>query len=138
MHSTHRPRSADIHTMTPARVLRDAAAYLDQCGWTQFVLYILPDAHTVLPAADVRGAIHIAVAGIPVQPGDPRLTPTQRALIRETEALLADWLRMDTTYPPGARPADVIGAWNDHPHRTTYDVLDALRDLADICEDDAA
>jgi hypothetical protein len=135
MHPTHQqPEPAQVDT-TPARVLRDAATYLDRHGWTQGNFYKF-FAHDPMPAACAVGAIRMAVYGKPVTGIDFIGEPDARTLCVRAEATLADHLGIDTTDTDlrDLDTTDGIVRWNDHTNRTRFDITDALRAAAEACD----
>jgi hypothetical protein len=125
MHPTQlQPDTAEVDT-TPARVLRDAATYLDRHGWTQSTFYTYRDTAT-MPAACALGAIRMAVYGYPV---DCSQRLADAAALRLTIAaiqLLAEQIGVEID-PDDLDPVDEIAQWNDRSDRTRFDVVEALR-----------
>lgn len=122
-----------VHTDTPATVLRRAADYLQAHGWTWGTRYEERD--ETPPAADVVGAIRIAVVGDPVH--DAYDSPDQATTVARSLATLTTFLRLDQAAIRG----DVIEAlteWNDTVPINTGEVVTALHYAALWYEQQAA
>jgi hypothetical protein len=116
--------------ITPATVLRGAAAYLQQHGWTRGAFFD-PDDDGPFPAACATGAIRMAIHGnlaatFTALPDDSEA----RALIGKAQRHLAAHLH-DWFDPEETSSIDIIGDWNDDEGRTLTEVVDALTDAAD-------
>lgn len=125
MHPTQEPATtapAGPET-TPADTLRAAASYLQRHGWTYGTRYELPAPAATYPAADIIGALRIAVAGHPV--GDSYTSPEQAQHVGRAIGVLARFLDLHTV------PAiEGIDDWNDSVPASTGEVITALRDAA--------
>jgi hypothetical protein len=75
----------------PARVLRDAATYLEDNGWTQGEFFA--DESTGPAPACAIGAIEVAIVGFPAAPYDARLSDRQTRTVEHVADLFADYLR---------------------------------------------
>jgi hypothetical protein len=127
MKATHQPPTGV--PVTPAVILRGAAVYLQQHGWTRGAFFD-PDDDGPFPAACATGAIRMAIHGDLTQtfsalPDDSE----QRKLIGKAQRHLAAHLH-DGFDPEETSSIDVIGDWNDDEQRTLADVVDALNDAA--------
>jgi hypothetical protein len=112
---------------SPAVILRRAADYLQRYGWTYGIRYELPHPNDATPAADVVGAIRIAVAGRPVLDG--YTDPTHATLIGRALGVLAAYLRLYQDCP-----VDAITDWNDSVPVNTGEATTTLRQAADWYE----
>jgi hypothetical protein len=110
---------------TPSSILRRAAHYLERHGWTWGCRY--EERTETVPAADVVGAIRIAVVGDPVH--DTYDTPEQATQVGRTLACLTAFLHLDQ-----ADPIESLTEWNDTVPTNTGDTVTALRDAASWCE----
>jgi hypothetical protein len=131
MHLTHARPHGDT-SIPHARVLRDAATYLDTYGWTRGGLYL--DHHTNHPAATIHGAVYLAVTGRTVDPDIDELSTEQTTAVTNTIARLAIAITTLTGQPMRADTDAIVAAWNDHPSRTTRQVVALLRQVADFID----
>jgi hypothetical protein len=127
MKATHHPPTAV--PVTPAVILRGAAAYLQAHGWTRGAFFDPDDGP--FPAACATGAIRMAIHGdlnqtFTALPEDSEA----RALIGKAQRHLAAHLD-DGFDPEESSSIDVIGDWNDDEGRTLTEVVDTLHDAAD-------
>jgi hypothetical protein len=140
MKATHQPTTEAVDlAMTPAELLRGAAHYLQQHGWTQHQFYdLLADTSGPFLPACASGAIVTAACGsnannsfFTVVDDDAQITAALRAM-----RFFADWI--DGGYIPvegyPASSIDVIGDWNDYDGRTIDEVIETLTDAADDWE----
>jgi hypothetical protein len=137
MKATHEPSTTTADpVMTPAALLRAAAVYLQQHGWTQHQFYdLVANINGPFPPACVSGAVMTAATGRCLASGlctldgdeDPETIAAMRAL-----RVFAAWLDLEYTstdfYETSA--IDVIGDWNDHDGRTLDEVTETLTDAA--------
>ena len=100
--------------MTPASVLRAAAALIEHEGWTQGVLR-----NYATGARCAYGAIFDVTIFHPV-------TPQQTELLDRAHSTLLDFLHM--------KKGLSVSAWNDDPSRTQAEVITTLRAAADQAE----
>jgi hypothetical protein len=140
MKATHQPPTLDHDPgMTPADLLRGAAAYLRRYGWTQGEFYdLLADTDGPFPPACTSGAIITAAYGRCLATGictlDGDEDPETVAAIAAMRVFAA-YLDLEYTgngYDTSA--IDVIGDWNDHDGRTLDEVIDTLMDAANDWE----
>ncbi|AEV87182.1 hypothetical protein ACWT_6168 [Actinoplanes sp. SE50] len=137
MKPTHQPANTPVTdpTMTPAALLRAAALYLQQHGWTQHQFYdLVAITDGQFPPACASGAIMTAAtgrclaSGVCTLDGDPDTIAAIRAL-----RVFAAWLDLEYT-PTGfyeTSAIDVVGDWNDYEGRTRDEVIETLTDAAD-------
>jgi hypothetical protein len=144
MNPTQKPvSSTDEHLPSMADTLRHAALYLLRNGWTQDQFFADSGLHPVhrmvaFPAADVLGAIAVAITGRRFDyPEDIRTECGDYvfAEYRQTVTLLATWLdRDDPDLWNGQLPIDeaphLVWTWNDHPDQEPGVVIDTLHRVA--------
>ena len=126
-------------TVTPSKVLRDAAAYLLRLGWCQGDMFADPD--QLAPPACALGAIHMALFYTP-DPVTAEDFPEDVAAYGHAVAVFADHLILSgeaLSYPDPADPegmtefdpAELVGDWNDDQNRIASHVIAALHGAAD-------
>ncbi len=128
MHPTQKPVTGP--DLSPDKVLRCAAIYLQRHGWHQGDMFATDNTPT--PAACVQGAVKMAICGNP----SAIYTPEQGALFDHTMAVLADQLDepdftdadIDGAMPS---PGGIVADWNDQHGRTIGQVLTVLTTTAD-------
>ncbi|WP_433789317.1 DUF6197 family protein [Actinoplanes sp. CA-252034] len=123
-------------TMTPADLLRGAAVYLQQHGWTRHQFFdMTADTAGPFPPACASGAIMTAATGRSLATGmlviDGDDTAEAIAAIRAMRVFAA-WIDLEYTANDGYGNSaiDVIGDWNDFADRTLNEVIEALTDAA--------
>ena len=125
MQPTHTP-AAPTSATSPARTLRNAAAYLRRHGWIQGAYYD-PAATGFTPAACTVGAIAMVCYGRPVgapaQMSDRPGFDEFEAAVSYLDQMLKDTYGQDDVY-----------TWNDDRARTAEDVLVVLTTVADACD----
>ena len=124
------PGSADP-ALTPSLLLRCAALYLTAYGRTTGEFFDLL-ADQPFPPACAGGAINIAAHGRPIlcsdDGTDDAVTDAAITAMRVFAASLdVDYAAGDTS----VSAIDIIGGFNDDPHTTTTDVVQALNQAAD-------
>ena len=120
--------TADLSVVTPADILRGAARYLEEHGWTQH-LYYEGGPEDAFPPACIDGAIGMAAYGrVTMIPGDESHDPGYRdynLALTYFNGYLADngaYVDPDEPYP---------FRWNDDSTRTQAEVIATLRTAAD-------
>ncbi|WP_027346731.1 DUF6197 family protein [Hamadaea tsunoensis] len=118
---THKPTFTKPDT--PAGVLRAAALYLEQHGWTRDNYY--PTGNTPFPPACVVGAIGMTVHGKPFATPLDTHRPGH-SLLQAAILILTDYLGL-----PASIDADDLIGWNDHDATDAAHVIHTLRAAAD-------
>ena len=119
--------------VTPVRVLRDAAAYLDRHGWIQGSYYD-QTATVFTPAACLVGAISMVCYGGPVEAPAQHFDDPGWAAFEATVAYLDLYLYLRFGHVPSEPSASVpmnVYDFNDVPGRIGEDVVQVLNEAAD-------
>lgn len=133
MNSTRRPliNTTDDPDMNPAALLRGAATYLQQYGWTTGEFYASSDNHNRFPAACSLGAINVCAHGRPIlssaETAEDYLTNAAIAAMRVFAS------HLDADYGTGLREIsaiDIVSAWNDQDGMTRDEVIEELNQAA--------
>ena len=149
MHPTQNPVSTAV-TPTVADTLRRAALYLIRHGWTQDNTYtdemtpVILRTTATFPAADVLGALVLAVTGQTLIPAEIA-SEFGHSAAREfdtTANYLSDWLGLSADYGdlyaagfgPGIDIRDLLCRWNDAPWQDSAHVIDGLLSAAADCD----
>ncbi|MEV4534670.1 hypothetical protein AB0J82_12655 [Asanoa sp. NPDC049518] len=133
MKATQKPAqpASDVQ-VTPADILRGAAAYLQLNGWIKGYFFDLSmNPGPAFPPACTGSAICTAAIGHPFTPGDlpsgPDGTNALRALVAFA-GYIVDYA-WDFDYVRDAA-SDIVADWNDEAERTFTEVKAALEDAA--------
>lgn len=107
-----------------AGTLRRAALYLIRYGWTQDNHY--DNASGTFPAADILGALTMAVTGHAVLPSEIRTEAGANAHREYAAAMtyLVDWLALPDQ--PGLDDEKALRDWNDLPWLSKSDIINGL------------
>ncbi len=141
MHPTQKSVSAAVYQPAIADTLRRAALYLIRHGWIQDNHYANEMTPVILrtptfPAADVLGALVLAVTGRTLTPAEiaRECGPDAAREYGNAVDYLADWLGLPRRAHDASRtrPALVArcGQWNDSPWQDKAHVIDGLLSAA--------
>ena len=117
--------------LTPAALLRGAALYLQQHGWTRGEFFDLLESQP-FPRACALGAINICAHGRPILASDDGSEDLNSDAAITAMRVLAAFL--DTGYATGAADTsaiDIVAAFNDDPATTFDELIDMLNEAAD-------
>jgi hypothetical protein len=135
MHPTQNPVSATVYQPAIADTLRRAALYLIRHGWIQDNHYANEMTPVILrtptlPAADVLGALVLAVTGRTLTPAQIAVECGHNAAheLRDAVAYLVDWLGLEDR--PGLDDQRALWDWNDAPWQDKAHVIDGLLSAA--------
>jgi len=119
---------ADVDQLTPAQILRRAAAYLQRYGFHQGDMFVSTTT-SPNPAACAQGAVKMAICGNPYA----NYTLGQAALFDLTMTVLAEHLGMPCYWDTDplldkepAPAAEWVADWNDDRARTAEQVITAM------------
>jgi hypothetical protein len=122
-------------TINPARVLRDAACYLDRNGWIRGALFA--DDQALEPAACAMGAIAYVVTGHPIDVFNRYTVAStdEYDAVVATASVLAQHLdRRGLICFTGEYPEVGVEDWNDRSYRCEFEVVEELLWAADWYE----
>src|SRR2546423_2084123 len=125
MHPTQTPVSVAATRPSIADPLRRAALFLIRHGWTQDNHYsnqmtpVILRTTTILPAADVLGALVLAATGRTLLPGEVATECGESAHreLHTAAGYLADWLGLtrQPDQPHAHDPDPALMVWDDAP-----------------------